>query len=543
MAAGGPGRLGSAPVPPRKPARASPTAYSYLRFSTPEQAKGDSLRRQAALAEAYAKRHGLTLDTELNLKDLGVSAFRGDNVGTGALGAFLKAVGEGLVPRGSLLLVESLDRISRKEARKAVRILEEIVEAGVVVVTLNDGRQYTEESLSGTDFLIAIIILMRAHEESATKAKRLKAAWADKRERAARGEIQTTRVPAWIRTEGSGARSTRNAQLSLIPERSSLIKRMFTMFLDGVGKKGIAEAFNREQIPTWGGGLGRTPAKYWHASYIFKILTNPAVTGRFVPHIENHTGRFTREPQTPIDGYYPRVLDDDTFDRVQTLIKARTRTVRSSSVASLVAGLARCPKCGGTMTRVFKGKKGGPPRLVCTKAKAGAGCRYRAVLLPAVERALKDNAVGFRKPPLADESRAEEIEAAEEALYLVTKQIKALVTAIERTPSMALSKQLGVRESQASKLRAELTALRELAAESESRVVALRAKRAAEALAGADVAVANAALRECVESIIVDYQEGVLRLAWRHGPKTELRFDAGTMFENLDRPSKTRRPV
>ena len=62
-------------------------AYSYLRFSTPEQSKGDSLRRQTALADEYAKRHGLTLDTELNLRDLGVSAFRGDNVAVGALGA------------------------------------------------------------------------------------------------------------------------------------------------------------------------------------------------------------------------------------------------------------------------------------------------------------------------------------------------------------------------------------------------------------------------------------------------------------------------
>lgn len=29
-------------------------AYSYLRFSTPEQLEGDSLRRQTALADSYA---------------------------------------------------------------------------------------------------------------------------------------------------------------------------------------------------------------------------------------------------------------------------------------------------------------------------------------------------------------------------------------------------------------------------------------------------------------------------------------------------------
>jgi len=40
-------------------------AYSYKRFSTPAQAQGDSLRRQTAMAEAWADRKGVPLDTEL----------------------------------------------------------------------------------------------------------------------------------------------------------------------------------------------------------------------------------------------------------------------------------------------------------------------------------------------------------------------------------------------------------------------------------------------------------------------------------------------
>src|SRR5581483_5571399 len=106
---------------PAGPAR----AYSYLRFSRPEQAQGDSLRRQTSMAAEYAARHGLNLDSELNLRDLGVSAFRGANATVGALGGFLKAITDGLVPPGSLLLVEALDRVSRQSARQAVRRLEE----------------------------------------------------------------------------------------------------------------------------------------------------------------------------------------------------------------------------------------------------------------------------------------------------------------------------------------------------------------------------------------------------------------------------------
>jgi len=36
-----------------------PKAYSYVRFSSPEQATGDSLRRQTELSEQYASQHGL----------------------------------------------------------------------------------------------------------------------------------------------------------------------------------------------------------------------------------------------------------------------------------------------------------------------------------------------------------------------------------------------------------------------------------------------------------------------------------------------------
>ena len=63
-------------------------AFSYLRFSTPEQGAGDSRRRQMAMAEKYAADHHLTLDQSLSFRDIGVSAFRGKNAKEGALRAF-----------------------------------------------------------------------------------------------------------------------------------------------------------------------------------------------------------------------------------------------------------------------------------------------------------------------------------------------------------------------------------------------------------------------------------------------------------------------
>ena len=94
-----------------------PKVYSYTRWSTPEQAKGDSARRQSEAALRWADRHGYILDDSLRISDEGVSAYRGTNALDGGLSRFLEACRRGLIEPGSFLLVESLDRISRMSPR------------------------------------------------------------------------------------------------------------------------------------------------------------------------------------------------------------------------------------------------------------------------------------------------------------------------------------------------------------------------------------------------------------------------------------------
>ncbi|MBE1425301.1 DNA invertase Pin-like site-specific DNA recombinase [Desulfomicrobium macestii] len=115
-------------------------AYSYVRFSTPDQMKGDSFRRQAEASRRYADENGLELDESLTFHDLGVSAFRGRNIEDGALGSFLDAVDQDRVKPGSYLLVESLDRLSRQSAYRAFRQFSAILDKGVNIITLHDAH-------------------------------------------------------------------------------------------------------------------------------------------------------------------------------------------------------------------------------------------------------------------------------------------------------------------------------------------------------------------------------------------------------------------
>jgi DNA invertase Pin-like site-specific DNA recombinase len=361
-----------------------PKAYSYVRFSTPEQIRGDSLRRQTDAATRYAALHGLDLDETLKFRDLGKSAYHGANEETGHLGNFLSLVEHGDITPGSFLLVESLDRLSRQKPRKAVKLLERVCEAGIVVVTLDDGRVYTDEVLDDDPLalMVALLVAARAHEESAKKGRRVAEAWGRKRANAASRPL-TRLCPGWLRLRDD------RSGFDLIPDRAATVQRVFNMTLAGTGQHDIAKTLNREAVPVFGRGT------MWHRSYVKKVLADPAVTGTFTPQrVARVNGKKVRIPTEPVEGYFPAAVDKETFDKVASISSGRGATIGQNGMANILAGLARCPLCASTMTRINKGssKRAGKPYLVCTKAKAGAGCEYRNVRLEYIEAAILDNA-------------------------------------------------------------------------------------------------------------------------------------------------------
>ena len=100
-----------------------PLAHSYLRFSSPQQATGDSIRRQTEAREKWLAAHpGVELDHSLVMTDAGRSAFKRQDWATYALAEFVKHIKSGRVESGSFLLVENLDRLSREDAGTATEL-------------------------------------------------------------------------------------------------------------------------------------------------------------------------------------------------------------------------------------------------------------------------------------------------------------------------------------------------------------------------------------------------------------------------------------
>jgi DNA invertase Pin-like site-specific DNA recombinase len=490
-------------------------AYSYSRFSTAEQAKGDSTRRQTEAAQRYAREHKLELDDKLTISDPGLSAFRGRNLEVGALGAFLKAAQDGVIEEGAFLLVENLDRISRETARVAMRTLEAICDAGVTLVTLSDGQRYTKERLDNDPLalMIPLISFIRSNEESRVKSQRLSAAWSNKRANVSNGKPLTARAPGWLKLQGD--------KFIVIPERAVVVKRIFADTLDGVGQHTIAARLNKKGTPIFGRG------KRWHRSYVAKILDNPAVTGVMTPHRVIFTGRKkTRQPLDPIEGYFPVVVDAQTFARVQAMKHAPSGR-KDTEVQNVLASLATCSECGSTMTRENKGSRG-RPKLVCVRTHGP--CSAPRVDYEEVERCLVDRRVQLARtaPPASDAGRdvQREVASAEANLSNLEDRMEEIMRSIERRPSDALGRRLAKLEGEHKTAKDGLEELKRRQSILDGFAIQKRLDELKDSLGSTPLnrAHVNTMLRLLASEVVIHWRDGRLVFVWQHSGESALQY-------------------
>lgn len=315
-----------------------PVAYSYIRWSSDQQKEGDSLNRQTKAARDWAERNGYVL-SEMTFRDSGVSAFKGRNVEAGDLALFLKAIEEGQIVPGSVLVLEHLDRMSRAGHRKAARLLEDILESGVHVATTSPERLYTLKDLDDSLMTTFEIIFMfaNAHEESKKKSQRVKAAWDSNTAGVLEGtRIRTSRCPMWLRVVKGDRDTLEGATYEVVEEKAEILREIFQRFADGEGPTAIARDLNARGIPTFQHGNWRGPT-------ISKLLKRESPYG----HLE--IGRSITEDEksgkAPIPaGTYrlddriieqikkdvmPRVIDKEIERRVRFRLSNREAEVKA----------------------------------------------------------------------------------------------------------------------------------------------------------------------------------------------------------------------
>ena len=403
---------------------ATPQVYSYRRFSSGRQASGHSLERQTESARRWCKEKGYQLDESLALSDLGVSAYSGDNASRGALAGFLAAAESGRISRGSILLVESLDRLSRAAIPEAVGLLTSIVRAGVRVVSLIDGHEWNEKTIEdSTSFLLSVLLFSRAHEESSTKARRVSEQFQKKR---------TDGLPVVSYGHGPGWASPKQDRSGwqVDTAKADVVVRVFELAAAGHGGIAIARQANQGGWPLpW--RVRKNTSSRWEHTGVSRILRDRRTLGEWQPK-RMVAGKLTADGD-PVTSYFPRVVHDDLWFRVQTALGGRTGPLRIRGVkADVFSGLFFC-SCGERMDRKAPAGRG-HPRYYCLGRKHGSSeCPgvSESVLLGPVLSAIAQLEQSAFNPDTAAEQAREELAAATSKLSEVEGRANKVLDSLE----------------------------------------------------------------------------------------------------------------
>jgi DNA invertase Pin-like site-specific DNA recombinase len=348
------------------------TAYSYIRFSTPAQLKGDSLRRQLRKSERYAAEHGLTLDS--SLRDTGLSAYKGAHRKKGALASFLAKIEGGEIARGSYLIVENIDRLSRENPWDALGMVQKIIGAEITVVSLVDDMVYSLDRLRNRAELMTTLqaALTKGHRESKDKADRLQEVWAEKRAEVEGGGRRklTRQGPGWLDLIPDDPREPLVGEWRF-NDRAPIVRDIFEMCVEGLGKEAIARRLNARGVPPFKHGDG------WGMSAVAELLKDRRTIGEL--QLCTKVGGPRRPIGEPIKGYFPPVVSEEIFYRAQAEIAKRhcgASPSRTGKVPNIFVGIAHC-QCGRVMEyRDRQGKRPSPGSifLTCSGNRRGHVC-------------------------------------------------------------------------------------------------------------------------------------------------------------------------
>ena len=256
-------------------------------------------------------------------------------------------------------MVESIDRLGRQSVDDMDQLVRKILKAGVDIVTLQPERHLTKSDLDNIASRLEILIYAsRAREESETKSMRGVQRWEQKRKAALANNTPVgAYCPSWLVFQ--------EGKFQPIKEKVAIVKRIFKMVIRGYGAGKIAKELNAENVPS----ISRRA--HWEQNYIKRVLHSRSVLGEYVPHLRGDEGRKPTSHVLP--NYYPRVISDEIFHKVQAILAARTaiRTrITTNGCRNVFSGLLKTN--GASWIAIEKGKNGASDvRLCCTSDQSG----------------------------------------------------------------------------------------------------------------------------------------------------------------------------
>lgn len=351
----------------------------YSRVSTDAQERdGTSLDTQERACVEFARERGWSV--VLCVRDSASGAIL-DREGLDEARRLARA-GE-----ADVVLAYAIDRLARDQVKLAT-LYDELNSVGVALETVTEPFDASPMGM----FIMNARALVAAVEREKIAERTMRG----KAERARSGRIpQATGLGCYgyVYERETGRRDMNEPQ-------AEVVRRIFTLFVEGRGVSAIAKALNDDAIPAFSGGV-------WYPLTVRRILANETYTGRTIyrktravvrfDHRAGKRRRFVEErdesEQIEVHGATPRIIDDATFQRARHILddpSRRDRFDRSGRYA--LKGRIRCLSCGAAMVG-HAAHQGKYRYYHCPNGSSGPGitrCEARYIRADEVEQAVRE---------------------------------------------------------------------------------------------------------------------------------------------------------
>lgn len=163
-------------------------------------------------------------------------------------------------------------------------------------------------------------------------------------------------------------------------ETAPIVRDIYRWYIEGLGKSAIARKLNVMGIPSPAKqrfirdelegkpkhGYSRTVSGFWTLQSVNGVLENPVYIGNitqgkrtFASYKNQKRLLIPKEDWIIVEDTHDPIVDKVTFDKVQELMKLRTKTTLKTGNVNLFSGLLKCSDCNRAMERVVVRKKNG----------------------------------------------------------------------------------------------------------------------------------------------------------------------------------------
>ena len=308
-----------------------------------QQRESNSISNQKAMLEEFAARQGFT--NIVHFTDDGISGTCFDRPGFLAM---MKEVEAGNV---EYLCIKDMSRMGR-DYLKVGQIMEILRQRGVRLIAINDGV----DSARGDDDFTPFRNIMNEYYARDTSRK-IRSTFQSKGKSGK--HLTGTVIYGYLWNEARD-------QWLVDPEAAEVVKRIFSMTIDGYGPYQIASKLKSEKvlIPSaylaqHGEGVNKNKTFKdvydWGSSTICNILEKREYLGHTInfktrKHFKDKKSHYVPEDEwTIFENTHEPIIDQQTFDLVQKIRGNVRRYPDGWGEAAPLTGLLYCADCGGKM--------------------------------------------------------------------------------------------------------------------------------------------------------------------------------------------------